>query len=138
MTEAKLARGVDVLGGCDDGLVEPDRLHGERTDQSSRHETGDVLVDDHTCLADRLGEGASRGEGLVGGLEPAYELAELHQRYGREEVRADHSLRAVGDRSDVGDGDGRGVRGEDSILTGDAVEDSKNVVLHVDPLEHRL
>ena len=64
-------------------------------DQPGGDEAGDVAVDDDAGLADRLGELPCRGQRLVAGLVAADQLAQLHHRHRREEVRADDRTRAA-------------------------------------------
>ena len=119
-------------------LDQPDRLHRQRADQPGGDEAGDVPVDHDAGLADRLGEGPRRVEGLVAGLVAADQLAQRHHRHRREEVGADDRLGPLGHRGDLGDRDRAGVGAEHRAVPADPVQLAEDLLLDLEALERRL
>ena len=63
-----------------------------------------------------------RAQGLVGGAEAAHDLHERDLGDGLQEMQADDAVGAPGPRRDLGDGQGRRVRGEDVLGGADPVQ----------------
>jgi hypothetical protein len=77
---------------------------------------------DHRHLLQRLAELHGGGEHALVGLLAAHHFEEAHHVRRREEVRADHVLRPLGDRGDLVDVERGGVGGEDRAGLGNGVE----------------
>src|SRR5512135_1263371 len=92
---------------------------------------------DHRHLLQLLAELHGGGEHVLSGLRAAHHLEQPHDVRRREEVRADHFLRALGDRGDRVHVERRRVAGEDRALLHGGVELPEDVLLDVHPLEHR-
>ena len=108
------------------GLVD----HGDK--DAVDHEPGG-LVDLHRGLAQLLGDGGDGRDGLGGGIGPGNDLNELHTVGGVEEVHPDEGTAQA--LTDLGDGQGGGVGGEDAALLADLVQLAEGGLLDLHILE---
>jgi hypothetical protein len=112
----------------DDGLV--DVGHEDSVSQEARGVLGDGRD-----LAHSLHNLQGGGEGLGRGLQAGDDLDTLLDGHGVHEVgRNDSGGTSAGSSSNLGDGDGRGVGGQDGILLGPLVEVSEDVKLELGDL----
>ena len=112
--ERAAADAVDLLGGGEPLLDDPQRLERERAVAAVDQEARPVGGLDHV-LAQRLAERAGAGERLRAALRAGHQLDEAHPRHGVEEVQADHALGPGHAGRDRRDQQRRGVRRQDRV-----------------------
>src|SRR5882724_2921006 len=76
--------------------------------------------------------------GLLARRETADDLDQLHDRDGVHEVHADDFVRPAGGGGQAGDRDRAGVGGEDGLRRARPVELGEDLLLDLQPLDHRL
>jgi hypothetical protein len=135
------ARGADAIVDLLDRqllllLLAPDlgdaRVEDSVDDEPWHLGTGDRL------LANRLGEGDGRADGLRGGLIALHNLDQRHDRGRVEVVEADDHLRPQRCFTDLGDRQRRCVRCQDRVAGRGGVELGEDGLLDLDLLRHRL
>ena len=117
---------VDVLNGGNAGLDQADGLVDHGDQDLVDDETGS-LGDLNGLLADLLGEVVDEVEGLLRGVSAADNLNELHAGHGVEEVHADDGVLEA--ETHLGDGQRRGVGGEDGALLAHLIELAEQLAL---------
>ena len=134
MVAAQTHGGVDVLGGGDAVL---DQLNGlvDHGDQQAVADEAGGLGHGDGSLADLLSQGEDGVVGIVGGVAAADDLNQLHGHRGIEEVHADDLVLALNAGSNLGDGDGGGVGGQDALVLGGLVQLLEDALLQVHALD---
>ena len=94
----------------------------------ARHEPGG-LADDHRLLAHRARQRLDAGDRLVGGLEAAHDLDQLHLLDRVEEVHPAEAPRVAERGGQLGDAQRGRVRGEDGGWGRDRVETREQIEL---------
>src|SRR4051794_19403258 len=139
--EAELGDGVDRLRLGDAVVQRPHRLVDERHQDPVRDEAREVVCDGRR-LAEVARELRDLAGGLVGGVAAADDLDELQDRYGIEEVHADHPVRPAGRGGKRPNRDRGRVGGEDrprrQLLVGTAEELFLRVRVLDDRLDHQV
>ena len=97
-----------------------------------------ALPAQHADLADALGELHGGGENGIRRSCAPHDFQQLHHLGGREEMQAQHMIRARCGGRDRVNVEIRCVAGEDRAGFGDLVQAGENIFLHRHILEHRL
>src|SRR5690606_19286285 len=134
---AELHGAVDVLGRRHALGQRVHRVVDVGDEESVHDEPGLVLAHDRR-LADAFGERARLLDGLLAAAQPPHDLDQRHHGHGVEEVHAAESFRAAAERRDLGDGQARGVGGQQRAFGRDGGDALPHVALDVDRLVHRL
>ena len=92
---------------------------------------------DHGGLADLLAQCHDRGQGVLGGGLAAHHFEQLHHIGRREEVRAQHIGRPLGESGNPVHIQRGGVRSQNRTGFGDRIERLEHLLLDPDLLEHR-
>lgn len=127
VSRAQLHGDVDIRNA---GILAVNHRHGlrqERDQQSVDNEAGSILAADGD-LSDFLAEGEHAVEHRVARVGGADDFHQLHNLHRIEEMKSDKLLRATRSNSHVRDGQGRGIRSEDSVV----VDNLAKVLVEID------
>ena len=109
----------------------------EVREQNAVDQEAGAVVDDNRGLTHFLGVGNGGGNSLLAGLLATNNLNQRHHVYRVEEVHAAEVFRALQRFGQVGDGDGRGVGGDDGVFSHLTFYFSQHGVLDLRVLDHR-
>src|SRR6266545_364719 len=124
---------VDVHDGAGPFLEGADRVEQIGHEQAVHHEAR-LVGGAHRRLAQAGREGRHLFLHRRIGAGRAHDLDQLHQGNGIEEVKAHEARRPLGGRRHLGDGEGRGVGGEDRSRPAGGVEGLEDLTLDVEAL----
>jgi hypothetical protein len=135
--ESELERLVDVPRARHPLLEHEERLVADHRVDTGGDEAGRLAHDDG-LLAHAPGDLPGEAQRVLGRLQPAHDLHQLHLGYRVEEVHPHDPLRPARGRRDLGHGKGRGVGGEHDRFGARLVQTGEHLELQIDPLWDRL
>merc|ERR1719295_638620 len=121
---------VDILGTGIATLHQPDRLHEVGHQQPVHNEPRGVLAV-NGFLSHCLSPGDHCVEGLVRCLRDSHHFQQLHHRHRGEEVESSKPVQTKSGRCNLGDRQGRGVRGQDGLGWGLVIILCKQLLLQL-------
>ena len=132
MVCAKLHGGIDILYGSNAVRIDADRFVDHGNQNSVYHESGS-LVHLNGSLSDLGGDGFDLLNHFIRGVQSCDHLNQLHDGSGIEEMHADHG--SVQTCSDLRDGKGGGIGGEDAVRLADVLQLLKGLLLDLHVLK---
>src|SRR6266508_1397897 len=126
------------LLGLHCGLVEDADAVVQQWNQDAVDDEAGGVAATHRLLASAFGPGIRGLDGILRALARANDFHQREDGRGIEEVHADDTLRMFGCFGDLGNGQRRGVRGENRVRACQTIELGKDLALELELFEHRL